>query len=1167
MNLPSGIFWRSLFFICLFGSLGSAMAALSIDDVTVTEGGFARFTVSLTPAEAQDVTVLVSTADGSATATPPRDYLARSGVLVTIPAGARARRVTVRTIDDSIVEASETFTVNLSNATNTTIADAEGVGTIVDNDTAMLSINDDTVTEGGLARFTISLRPAAPQDVTVLVSTADGTATSTPPRDYLARSGVLVTIPAGTRAQRFTVRTVDDSTVESTETFTVNLSNATNATIADAQGIGTITDNDSAPLPTLSISPDASVTEGGNVNFTVSLSAASAQTVTVIASTVNDTAVAPGDYTARSNVTLTFPPGTTTQGFAVATINDSLIEPDETFKVNLSGATNATIANGIGEGHILDNDTPPPTLSIDDVQVTEGASANFTVSLSGASAQTVTVVASTANGTAAAPGDFTARNNVTLTFPAGTTSQSFAVVTINDSAVENTETFNVNLSGATNATIADAQGVGTILDNDQVGARPNLSINSSSQNRALFPTTAVPQQTLATTTGFRVLAVNDLGMHCGDLDTRISSILPPFNVLHAQVIQRGSTGASRPVKLGENQVLVRYSASANPSDPVLSNPGSILDSNFNGVYKTSFWDVARGAYDPFYPPNVLPQFYPASSSILDLGLPVPDVERLYLGDGTLHADQQEMPGHGSPYDTVNGNTPRTFTQFIGTQPFFTSFPFGYVASVNWFEAAGIPIATFDDFGRENPYPLMRVQATAAPGNTLGVAAGTVLASLDTVIPVSGEADCQACHAAPADGSNGAGVSRLNGAVAVSLDDPQFGAIPLPVSVEWATDKNILKLHDTKHGTTLITGTTQDFPAPGATAFKPVVCQTCHYTPALDLAHVGPNDVNGRQQSNRKSMSAVMHASHANVTGTNGQRLFPDMPPPVGRSSATAQQVLEQTCYLCHPGKRTQCLRGAMGQTGSVCQDCHGNMAQVGDDFSRHQPGGGFQLAPDFYTNASTPRVPWANQPGCGSCHTGDAFSNLPSTGVYKAADGIRLLQAWRINDPKATPIVPTNKRFAENVITTAENAAAAGNPKLFRVSTGHGGLSCQSCHGSTHAEWSSSPVNPNANDNLAATQLQGHPGTILECSTCHTTSTGNNLNGPHGMHPVGDSNWISRHKSLAETTAEKNACRACHGMNGQGTPLSRTPIARTVGNRTFAKGEQVTCTKCHGNEL
>ncbi len=102
---------------------------------------------------------------------------------------------------------------------------------------------------------------------------------------------------------------------------------------------------------------------------------------------------------------------------------------------------------------------------------------------------------------------------------------------------------------------------------------------------------------------------------------------------------------------------------------------------------------------------------------------MPDLERLYLGDHVLAATQQEMPG---PYDVVNGNPSNPFTQFVGTQPFFTTFAFGYTAPVRWFEAAGIPITTFDDFGRENPYPLMRVQAVATAGNTLGVAAGRCL---------------------------------------------------------------------------------------------------------------------------------------------------------------------------------------------------------------------------------------------------------------------------------------------------------------------------------------------------------------------------------------------------------------------------------------------------------
>ena len=160
-----------------------------------------------------------------------------------------------------------------------------------------------------------------------------------------------------------------------------------------------------APQPTISIN-DVTVTEGQTANFTVSLSAASSQTVTVVASTANDSAVAPGDYTARSNVTVTFTPGTTTQTFAVTTINDTAVESTETFKVNLSSPTNATISDSEGVGTINDNDTAAQaSLSINDVTVTEGntgtSTMTFTVTLSAAAPTGgVTFSVATANGSA-----------------------------------------------------------------------------------------------------------------------------------------------------------------------------------------------------------------------------------------------------------------------------------------------------------------------------------------------------------------------------------------------------------------------------------------------------------------------------------------------------------------------------------------------------------------------------------------------------------------------------------------------------------------------------------------------------------------------------------------------------------------------------------------------
>ena len=110
-------------------------------------------------------------------------------------------------------------------------------------------------------------------------------------------------------------------------------------------------------------------------------------------------------------------------------IGDTLDEANETFFVNLSAPSNATILDGQGQGTIT-NDDPLPSLSIGNVTVTEGNSgtvnATFTVSLSAASGQTVTVNYATADGTAVPPGDYTARSG-TLTFPPGRPSQSITV--------------------------------------------------------------------------------------------------------------------------------------------------------------------------------------------------------------------------------------------------------------------------------------------------------------------------------------------------------------------------------------------------------------------------------------------------------------------------------------------------------------------------------------------------------------------------------------------------------------------------------------------------------------------------------------------------------------------------------------------------------------------
>ncbi len=791
------------------------------------------------------------------------------------------------------------------------------------------------------------------------------------------------------------------------------------------------------------------------------------------------------------------------------------------------------------------------------------------------------------SGPAAVDGGSSAQYDCTATYSDGATSavtpiweensaftsiSAEGVLTADAVATDQTAIITANFTSG-EITLSAAKSVTITAGSGSTPPDTPKSINSTSQNRSTLPSTAVSEQPFVNLSGFKVFGVNDLGMHCGDLDHRVASILPPFNVLHALAVRQG-TDNTLPEILTPSDCEVVYSAASNPKDPALQNPPA------EPIFKTNFWEpnpvqtgnsLAFDAYDPFYPPDVLNLF----ALNPDMGLPVPDLALLYpsAGAGQLVADQQEMPGVAAPY---TDNTPQTIVRFDTDLPFFVDFPFGYRQSaMNWFAADGIPVTPFDDFGRKNSFPLVRVQARTANTGLTG-RTGEVLGSVDTVLPVSAEADCYRCHASTQDGGGGqaacipgidAGCSVEGSprsgtafSVALAADDP--ADVPIQVKREWAADNNILRLHDAKHGTSLQAST-------------PVACQTCHYTPALDLAQLGPigpddTGANGKEQKIHQSNSRVMHAFHAQFTdlfaddmppADDPRRLDPVTGKPVVNSFV--KEKLNRSCYQCHPGRETQCLRGAMFSGGLICNDCHGGMQHVGNDFSQN-----FSVNRPFPQGADlSKRVPWATEPACQSCHTGDAMDNLARTdaNVIRASDGIRLLQAYRTNDTAdATPILASNKRFAEN--------DADGNRVLYRFSKGHAGLFCEACHGSTHAEWPVQPASGDfiANDNMAAIQLQGHAGKIIECTTCHTGSLPNSLGGPHGLHPVGATRFADGgHEHLAEQS--RDACRACHGIHGEGTVLSKAAADRSLSAEgrhvNLAEGEMVSCDLCHHNPL
>src|SRR5438034_777928 len=247
--------------------------------------------------------------------------------------------------------------------------------------------------------------------------------------------------------------------------------------------------------PTLAIN-DVSQNEGNSGTtpfvFTVSLSSSSSLTITVTYATADGTATtADNDYVA-ANGTLTFNPGDTTKPITVNVNGDTKFESNETFFVNLSNPTGgATISDGQGQGTIVNDDTAP-TLAIDDVSQAEGSTGGttaftFTVTKTGATAQSVTVGFTTVDGTAtgnsscatAGTGtpDYISQTG-TLTFAPSDPSKTITVQVCADTTFELSEAFTVKLSGATGATITKDTGTGTIVNDDTA---PTLAIDDVSQ--------------------------------------------------------------------------------------------------------------------------------------------------------------------------------------------------------------------------------------------------------------------------------------------------------------------------------------------------------------------------------------------------------------------------------------------------------------------------------------------------------------------------------------------------------------------------------------------------------------------------------------------------------------------------------------------------------------
>ena len=481
-TLPSGV------------TLGTATATGTIEDddtltaavtagaSTVPEGSVASFEVALTGATSTADVVVTYAVTG--TATPGTDYTAPDEPLeLTITAGASSAMITIQTSLDSVLDTGETLIVTLTGASTAgtvTVDSTVATTTIVDSGTATVSVAAvaGTVAEGTVAQFTVTLSGAVGSDLALGWSTAGGTATAG--ADYLAVSGGTVTLTAGTTRATIEVAVADDTLAESDETFTVILAAPGNGlpagvSLGTTTATGTIEDND--PIKG-TVAGAETVVEGTTAEFTVTLTNATSTAPVVVSYKVGGTATSGTDYTAPATpATLTIAAGVKTGTISIQTLDDGVLDPGEALTVTLSSATTmagaVTVDSTAATTAITDPGMVTVSVAAVAATVTEGTTAEFTVTLSGAVASDVALRWSIADGTAIAGEDYIAVSGGTVTLSAGTTSTTIEVAVTDDTLAESDETFTVILAAPgtglpARVSLGTTTATGTIEDNDPI---------------------------------------------------------------------------------------------------------------------------------------------------------------------------------------------------------------------------------------------------------------------------------------------------------------------------------------------------------------------------------------------------------------------------------------------------------------------------------------------------------------------------------------------------------------------------------------------------------------------------------------------------------------------------------------------------------------------------
>ncbi|QWZ86513.1 immunoglobulin-like domain-containing protein [Aeromonas sp. FDAARGOS 1404] len=504
----------------------SAPKVATIVGDTVVEGNANSFAVGLTNTSSTPTTLTLTLASGTATkgvdfsgtqvtvtigtAVQTVNVNADGTFNVTVPANTDSFSVKVSTVNDTVFEASENYTLSGAGTSST----VTGTATITDNDSApkVATIVGDTVVEGNANSFAVGLTNTSSTPTTLTLTLASGTATkgvdfsgtqvtvtigtAVQTVNVNADGTFNVTVPANTDSFSVKVSTVNDTVFEASENYT--LSGA--GTSSTVTGTATITDNDSAPKVATIVGD--TVVEGNANSFAVGLTNTSSTPTTLTLTLASGTATKGVDFSgtqvtvtigtavqtvnvnADGTFNVTVPANTDSFSVKVSTVNDTVFEASENY--TLSGAgTSSTVT---GTATITDNDSAPKVATIVGDTVVEGNANSFAVGLTNTSSTPTTLTLTLASGTATKGVDFSgtqvtvtigtavqtvnvnADGTFNVTVPANTDSFSVKVSTVNDTVFEASE--NYTLSGA--GTSSTVTGTATITDND---APPTVVIN------------------------------------------------------------------------------------------------------------------------------------------------------------------------------------------------------------------------------------------------------------------------------------------------------------------------------------------------------------------------------------------------------------------------------------------------------------------------------------------------------------------------------------------------------------------------------------------------------------------------------------------------------------------------------------------------------------------